>query len=49
MESLRTENGILAVMRIGLFGRLELVELEYVVDEFLLAGGGSTGWVGTLG
>ena len=46
---LHTEHGILAVMGIGLFGRVELIELEYVVDEFLLAGGGGTGWMGTLG
>lgn len=35
-------------MGICLFGGLELVKLEDVVDEFLLAGGRSAGWVGTL-
>lgn len=49
MEKLHTKYGILAVMGIGLFGRMELVEFENVVDEFLLAGGGGTGWEGALG
>lgn len=36
-------------MRVGLLGGLELVELEDVVDEFLLALGWGTRWVGPLG
>lgn len=36
-------------MGVGLLGGVELVELEDVVDEGLFGGGGSTGWVGTLG
>ena len=45
----RTEYGILAIMGVGLFGGLELVELEYIVDKVLLASRGGTRWVGTLG
>ena len=33
----------------GLVGGVELVELQDVVDEVLLAGGGGAGRVGTLG
>lgn len=43
------EDCVLAVVRVGLFGGLELVELEDVVDEGLFAGGGSARRVGTLG
>ena len=45
---IRTEDSVLAVVGVGLFGGFELVELEYVVDELLLAGGRCARWEGTL-
>ena len=45
---LRTENGILAVVRISLLRRLELVELENIINESLLVGSWSPRWVVTL-
>ena len=44
-----TEDGILAVVGVGPLGGLELIELEDVVDECLLGGGGGAGRVGALG
>lgn len=41
--NLHTEDNILAVVRIGLLGGLELIELQYIVNEILLAGGWSAG------
>ena len=32
-----TENGVLAIVGVSLLGGLELVELEHVIDELLLA------------
>lgn len=46
--NLRTEDSVFAVVGVGLFGRLKLVELEDIIDEFLFTAGGSAGWVGTL-
>ena len=46
--NLRTEDGILAIVGIGLLGRLKLVELEDIINKGLLAGGWSTRWVVTL-
>lgn len=46
--NLHTEDGILAVVGIGLLGGLELIELQYIINEVLLAGGWSAGWVMTL-
>lgn len=46
--NLRTEDGILAIVGIGLLGRLKLVELENVINKGLLAGSWITRWVVTL-
>lgn len=36
--NVRTEDGILAVVGVGLFGGVDLVEFEDIVDESLFAG-----------
>lgn len=45
----RTKDGVFAVVGVGLFGGVELVEFEDVIDEGLFAGGRGAGRVGTLG
>ena len=47
-ENLRTEDSVLAVVGVCLLGRLKLVKLEDIIDEFLFTTGGSAGWVGAL-
>ena len=40
-----TENSVLAVVGVSLLGGLELVELEHVINELLLALGRCARWV----
>ena len=45
LQMVPTKNGVLAIVGISLLGGLELVELEHVIDEFLLARGRCACWV----